>query len=33
GIYAFEPFSSQLASWSEAEIEEQINRSVSLLLQ
>ncbi|MDI5744533.1 hypothetical protein MJI14_22075, partial [Salmonella enterica subsp. enterica serovar Cerro] len=26
-------FSSQLASWSEAEIEEQINRSVSLLLQ
>lgn len=33
GIYAFEPFSSQLAAWSEAEIEKQINNSVSLLLQ
>lgn len=33
GIYSFEPFSSQLSSWSEAEIKKQINNSVSLLLQ
>ena len=32
GDYSFEPFSSTLASWNEAEIERQINHSINLLL-
>ncbi|HCK01825.1 MAG TPA: inosose isomerase [Serratia grimesii] len=31
GIYAFEPFSSQLDSWSEADIEREIRQSIALL--
>ncbi|CAI1181006.1 TIM barrel protein [Serratia ficaria] len=31
GIYAFEPFSSQLDGWSEADIEREIRRSIALL--
>ncbi|MET3815000.1 TIM barrel protein [Pantoea sp. UYEF8] len=31
GIYAFEPFSSQLDSWTPAEIERQIRHSIELL--
>ncbi|CAJ0992465.1 TIM barrel protein [Pantoea sp. Nvir] len=31
GIYAFEPFSSQLNSWKAVEIERQINHSIHLL--
>ncbi|MFD1800886.1 TIM barrel protein [Mixta tenebrionis] len=31
GIYAFEPFSSTLANWSEADIEREIQRSIQLL--
>lgn len=31
GIYAFEPFSSQLDSWTEADIEREIRQSIALL--
>lgn len=31
GIYAFEPFSSQLNSWSESDIEREIRQSIALL--
>ncbi|MDW5501813.1 TIM barrel protein [Pseudomonas lundensis] len=31
GIYAFEPFSSQLNSWTEADIEREIRQSIALL--
>ncbi len=31
GIYAFEPFSSTLANWNEADIEREIQRSIQLL--
>lgn len=31
GVYAFEPFSSQLDSWSEADIEREIRQSIALL--
>lgn len=31
GIYAFEPFSTQLASWTEADIEREIRHSIALL--
>ncbi|MGE6472567.1 TIM barrel protein [Serratia proteamaculans] len=31
GIYAFEPFSSQLDSWAEADIEREIRQSIALL--
>ncbi|CAI0987400.1 Predicted sugar epimerase [Serratia entomophila] len=31
GIYAFEPFSSQLEGWSEADIEREIRQSIALL--
>ncbi|MBH1931603.1 TIM barrel protein [Serratia rubidaea] len=31
GIYAFEPFSSQLNSWTEADIEREIHQSIALL--
>ena len=31
GVYAFEPFSSQLDSWSEADIEREIRHSIALL--
>jgi 2-keto-myo-inositol isomerase len=33
GIYAFEPFSSQLNSWTEADIEREIRQSIALLQQ
>lgn len=33
GIYSFEPFSSTLEAWDEAEIERQIGHSIALLLQ
>ena len=31
GVYAFEPFSSDLATWNEADIEREIRRSIELL--
>ncbi len=31
GIYSFEPFSSALANWSEADIEREIHQSIALL--
>lgn len=31
GVYAFEPFSTQLASWSAADIEREIRHSIALL--
>ncbi|WNN44572.1 MULTISPECIES: TIM barrel protein [Winslowiella] len=31
GIYAFEPFSSELESWSEADIEREIRQSIALM--
>lgn len=31
GIYAFEPFSSQLNTWSEADIEREIRQSMAYL--
>jgi 2-keto-myo-inositol isomerase len=31
GVYAFEPFSSQLDRWSEADIEREIRQSIALL--
>lgn len=31
GIYAFEPFATQLASWTEADIEREIRHSIALL--
>lgn len=31
GVYAFEPFSSQLDGWSEADIEREIRQSIALL--
>ena len=31
GIYAFEPFSSQLDSWTAADIEREIRQSIALL--
>jgi 2-keto-myo-inositol isomerase len=31
GIYSFEPFSSVLAGWSEADIEREIRQSIALL--
>ncbi|MEX0634395.1 hypothetical protein M8494_30865 [Serratia ureilytica] len=31
GVYAFEPFSSQLDNWSEADIEREIRQSIALL--
>ncbi|SVK47159.1 Predicted sugar epimerase [Acinetobacter baumannii] len=31
GVYAFEPFSSQLGRWSEADIEREIRQSIALL--
>ena len=31
GVYAFEPFSSELAQWSEADIEREIRQSIELL--
>lgn len=31
GIYAFEPFSSQLSGWTEADIEREVRQSIALL--
>ncbi|EPO0907944.1 inosose isomerase, partial [Klebsiella pneumoniae] len=31
GVYAFEPFAPELAQWSEADIEREIEQSIALI--